>query len=141
MNLKYIFLGGLAAGALLNLLEIAVNSWLLSPHYVRYQDAGYFLREARFPFAPLWVLGLFAIGLILAWLYAVASQYLGRRPTTAAAVGLTVGLVAHVPYNFSLACWSPLGYFVPMTWMVTGVVEYTLATLLIGYIYEETVLA
>jgi len=25
--------------------------------------------------------------------------------------------------------------------MVTGVIEYTLATLLIGYIYEETVLA
>ena len=137
MNWKRIILGGLAAGLLMVVIDTAVGVAILMPRYQARQEAGTFLKTPQLPFAPLWVLGFFAIGLILAWLYAVARPRLGAGPRTALAVGLAAGLLAHVTYPFAFASWSPAGRLIPLVWMLSGLAEYILAALLAGFLYRE----
>jgi hypothetical protein len=137
MNWKRILVGGLAAGLLMIAIDALVGATVLMPRYQARQADGTFLKNPQLPFAPLWILGFFAIGLILAWLYAATRPRLGPGPGTALIVGLAVGLLAHVPYPFALACWSPAGRLIPLVWMLSGLAEYVLATLLAGYLYRE----
>ena len=137
MNWKRILLGGLAAGLLMVVIDSIVGLTLLMPRYQARQMDGTFLKDPQLPFAPLWILGFFAIGVVLAWLYAVARPRLGPGPKTALTVGLAVGLLAHVPYPFAFASWSPAGRFIPLLWMLSGLAEYLLASLLAGFLYRE----
>ena len=48
-----------------------------------------------------------------------------------------MGLVAFVPGNFGTASWSAIGRFVPMVWMLSGIVECVVGTLVAGMMYRE----
>jgi hypothetical protein len=137
MSWKRIVWGGLAAGLLMNVIDMLVGVLVLGPRYMSCQALGIFLKEPRLPFVPLWILGIFAEGLILAWLYAAVRPRLGPGPKTALLVGLAAGLLTHVPYNFSMVCWGLQGRMMPFVWMVSGIAEFILGTLLAGWIYRE----
>jgi hypothetical protein len=138
MNWRRILYGGLAAGLLMSVVDFLVGTFVLAPRYARYQEIGIFLKEPRLPLFPLlWVLGTFAEGLLLAWLYAAVRPRLGPGPKTAVLVALAVGLMAHVPLNFSMATWGIQGRFLPFVWMLSGLAQFLLGTLLAGFIYKE----
>ncbi len=137
MNWKRILIGGLAAGLLMNVIDFLVSMFILGERYTYLQKQGIFLPAPRLPFMPLWILGMFAVGLVLAWLYAAARPRLGPGPRTALVVGLAVGLLAHVPYPFSMASWGMQGRFIALVWMLSGLVEYVAGTLLAGFLYKE----
>jgi len=137
MNAKRILVGGLVAGVVLNILEIISSSLFLGDRYMQLQDKGVFLIEPRYPFMAFWIIMMFLVGIALAWLYAVARPRLGASPKTAVLVGLIVGLVTFVPANFVQASWSAMGRFVPMIWMVWGIVEFVVGTLVAGALYKE----
>ena len=137
MNWKRIALGGLVAGVVMNALDFAVGMFILGERYKQYQDAGIFLREPRLPFVPLWIAGIFALGFAAAWLYAAVRPRLGPGPKTALLVGLVLGLVGHVMYNVSAACWGMQGRFMPLVWMVSGIVQMVVGTLAAGWLYKE----
>ncbi|MEJ2368630.1 MAG: hypothetical protein P8Z49_09880 [Acidobacteriota bacterium] len=137
MNWTRLFWGGLAAGVLLNVIDFVVEGIFLAQRYQQSQSSGMFLQNPRLPFTPLWILGLLCIGWLIAWVYASVRPRLGPGPKTAVVVGLVLGLLMHVPYNFLMACWSPVGRFFPFVWMITGICEVILATLLAGRIYRE----
>ncbi len=137
MNWKRILIGGIVAGAVMNVLDMLVGLLVLEGRYKALQDAGIYLKEPRLPFVPLWILGLFAMGVIAAWFYAAVRPRLGQGPKTALLVGLALGLMSHVAYNVSAASWGQQGRFLPAMWMVSGIVELVVGTLVAGWLYKE----
>jgi len=137
MNWKRIILGGLAAGLVMNVIDFLEELLVLGDRYKALQQQNIFLSQPRLPFVPLWILGIFAMGLILAWLYAAVRPRLGPGPKTAFMVGLACGLLAHVAYPFCVASWGQEGRFLPMVWMVGGLVQYIFGALVAGLLYRE----
>jgi hypothetical protein len=138
MNWKRIALGGLLAGVVMNLIDFAPYVLLgVSDRLMALQTAGIYLKEPRFPFTPLWILGVFAMGFVAAWFYALARPRLGAGPKTALIVGIALGLISQVQYNFSMASWGQQGRFLPFVWMCTGIIELVVGTLLAGWVYKE----
>ena len=137
MNWKRILVGGIVAGAVMNVLDMLVGLLVLEGRYKALQDAGIYLKQPRLHFVPLWILGMFAMGLIAAWFYAAVRPRLGPGPRTALIVGLALGLMSHVAYNVSAASWGAQGRFLPLMWMGSGIVELVVGTLVAGCIYKE----
>jgi hypothetical protein len=137
MSWKRILIGGLAAGLLMNVLDFAASALFLMERYEALQAEGIYLKEPLLPFMPLWILGQFAMGLILAGLYAAVRPRLGPGPKTALIVGLVAGLLTHVPYNVAVASWSPAGRFIPLVTMIAGLIQFLLGALLAGFLYKE----
>lgn len=137
MNYKRILIGGLVAGLLINVLDFLVMLAATGGLYEKFQSKGLFLREPRLPFIPLWILGMFAIGILLAWFYAVARPRLGSGPGTALLVSLALALLIHVPYNFSQACWGITGRLLPLVHMSAGIAEIVIAGYFAAWIYKE----
>ena len=81
--------------------------------------------------------GIFALGFLAAWFYAAVRPRLGQGPKTALLVGLALGLVGNVMYNLSAASWGLQGRFMPPVWMVSGIVEMVVGTLVAGWVYKE----
>ena len=137
MNWKRIALGGLLAGVVMNALDFAVGIFVLGERYKQFQDAGIFLKEPRLPFVPIWIAGIFVMGFVAAWFYAAVRPRLGPGPQTALLVGLVLGLVGHVMYNVSAASWGLQGRFMPLVWMVSGIAQLVVGTLVAGWVYKE----
>ncbi len=137
MNWKRIILGGLVAGLVMNVIDVITEMFVLGERYKQLQEAGVFLKEPRLPFVPIWILGLFATGVLAAWFYAAVRPRLGPGPRTALLVGLYLGLLAHVPYNVTHAAWGMQGRFMPLVWMLGGMVQMIVGTLIAGWLYKE----
>jgi hypothetical protein len=137
MNWKRIALGGLLGGIAMNALDFAVGMLVLGERYMKFQEAGVFLKEPRLPFVPIWIAGIFVLAFLASWFYAAVRPRLGPGPKTALLVGLALGLVGHVMYNVSAAAWGLQGRFMPLVWMVSGIVELVVGTLVAGWVYKE----
>jgi len=127
MNWKKIFLGGIVAGLIINVLDFIVAFLLTNKIYKNFETKGLLASEPRLPFIPLWILGMFVMGCLLAWFYAVARPRLGAGPRTALLVSFILALMVHCPYNFAEACWAPTGRLLPLIHMVAGIIEYVIA--------------
>lgn len=136
MNTKRILIAGVVAGVVLNVV-LALPLPILGARMAAAVADGVYNKEPRVMFLPLWPLLLVAVGVGLAWLYAVARTRLGPGPKTAATVGLVAGLLMHVPPNFSNAAWVAAGRFIPMVWMIAGVLSVVAATVVAGALYKE----
>lgn len=137
MNYKRILIGGLVAGLAINVLDFLVMLAATGDMYEKLQSKGLFLKDPRVPFTPLWIMGMFAIGIIMAWFYAVARPRLGAGPGTALLVSFVLALLVHVPYNFASACWNPTGRLLPLIHMTAGIVEMVIAGYFAAWIYRE----
>ena len=137
MNLKRILLGGLVAGVAMNAVSAAINVGVLGDRYHAMQQSGYFLAEPRLPFLPLNTLLIFAIGVLLALLYASARTRLGPGSKTALCVGLAVAVISAVPGNLAVASWSAVGRFMPLLWMIDQGTQCVLGTLIAAALYKE----
>lgn len=139
INRSRVFLGGIAGGVVwVGWSYLSGQLIIGNARYVAAQNAGLFLKEARYPFFPgQWIIILLVLGIIVAHLYAWARQTLGAGPGSALKVGFLVGFAAGFPGNFAQACWSPVDRVFPLGWMVDLWGGAILATLVAGWLYKE----
>jgi len=139
LNKGRLWLGGLAGGVVWNIWSIVVYLLVIKPErYVTEQNAGYFLKNPRYPaFQVQWIVMLFVLAIIMAHLYAWSRAGAGPGPATALKIGFLVGFAIGFPSNFAQATWSPIHRILPLGWMLEMWIGAILATLTAGYLYKE----
>jgi hypothetical protein len=137
MNRNRIILGGLLGGVVLNIISALVNGLVLMGRYEILGKAGILRTQPRGAFMPVYQLLLFAVGIALTWLYAVARGKLGPGPKTALKIGLVAGLVTTIPANYAQYAWGYTGGFVSMWWTIDMGLGCALATLAGAWVYKE----
>jgi hypothetical protein len=100
--------------------------------------AGLFLKTPRYPlFVVEWIVLLFLLTYILAWLYVSLRGPLGAGPWTALRVGMLVGFAMGFPLNFAQATWAPYSRALPLLWTIEFWGGAILATLVAGWVYRD----
>ena len=136
INLKGVVIGGLLAGLIINISESILNIPVLGAQ----MEAA--LRALNLPpvgNGPIvvFLVGGFALGLILVWLYAAIRPRFGAGPKTAIIAAIVLWFLAYF--------WPSLGMglmgFMPMKLLSVGVVwglaEVIIAALAGGAVYKE----
>jgi hypothetical protein len=139
LNRSRIWLGGLAGGVVWLIWSFLVGQFIIgNARYAATQNAGLFLKEARYPFFTVqWIVILFVLAMIVAHLYAWTRPTLGPGPKTALQIGFLVGFAAGFPENFAQASWSPIDRTFPLGWMLDMWVGSILASLVAGWLYKD----
>lgn len=138
INQRRVWLGAGAAWVVWVVWSMLINVVLIGDRYAQAQQAKLLLDPPRYPFFyGQWIVVLFLLSAILAWLYASVRATQGPGPQTALKVGLLVGFAAGFPTNFATATWSPLDRYFPLLWMTELWVGAVLATLVAGWLYKD----
>ncbi len=138
VNTRRVALGTIVGGVVWTIWSMVVNTVILGPKYAAAQEAGVLLKQPRYPFfIGYWIITIFLLAYVVAWLYASVRATRGAGPGTALTVGLLVGFAAGFPLNLSVATWSPVGRVLPLWWMLDLWVGALLASLVAGWLYKE----
>lgn len=139
ISLPRLLLGGLVAGFVINLGELAVNVWLLGDAWSA-ALAGFGVALGT-PALAFWGLGSFILGIVGVWIYVAARPRYGPGPLTAVRAGAAVWAVTYLYVavgalaNFAL----PVGLVLGST--LWGLVEFCLAVYVGAWLYREGELA
>jgi hypothetical protein len=138
VNSRRVLLGALAGGVLWNLWSTFVYFVVLGKRYAAAQQAGFFLKQPRYPlFAVYWIVLLFVLSYIVAWLYASVRATRGAGPGTALQVGILVGFASGFPGALGVSAWAPFTRYIPLWQMLELWVGAILAALVAGWIYRD----
>jgi hypothetical protein len=138
INTRRVVLGALAGGAVWSIWTTVVNLGILASRYTAAGDAGLILKQPRYSlFVGYWIITMFLLAYVVAWLYASARSTQGAGPGTALKIGLLVGFAAGFPMNLTQAAWSPVGRVIPLWWMIDLWVGAVLASLVAGWVYKD----
>ena len=138
INMRRVALGAVAGGVAWVLWSMLINVVLLAHRYAAAQEAGLLLKAPRYSFfIGYWIVTLFLVSYILAWLYASARATLGAGFGTALKIGLVGGFIAGFPSNLSSATWAPVDRIFPLWWMLDLWVGAAAATVIAGWLYKE----
>lgn len=136
-NTARVWMGGIAGGVAWNAWSFLINM-RLGPFYEAMQKQGLLLKEPRYPFfVGQWILLIFVMSIILAYLYAWSRATAGPGPKTAVKIGMVVGFCAGFPGNFAQATWSPVPRELPLGWMLDLWVGSILAAVVAGFLYKD----
>jgi hypothetical protein len=80
---------------------------------------------------------VFAMSILIAYLYALSRATAGPGLKTAVKIGMIVGFCAGVPGNFAQATWSPVPRMLPLGWMLDMWIGAILAAVVAGFLYKE----
>ena len=136
INVGRWILGGVVAGALIFVIE-GLGSVLYMEEMQTAMEAHGLAMEMS---GGVWIVSILAsllAGLVLVFFYAVARPRFGPGPRTAVIVAVALFLGG---YLLSLLGYHMVGLFpdrMLVQWGVIGLVEWTLATLVGGWIYRE----
>ena len=137
LNQARIWIGGIAGGVVWSAWSFFIGM-RQAPLYDAMQKQGLFLKVPRYPFfTGQWILLLFVMSILLAYLYAWCRATAGAGPKTALKIGMLVGFCAGVPGNFAQATWSPIPRILPLGWMLDLWIGAILASLVAGFLYKE----
>ncbi len=138
VNSRRVLIGALAGGVVWTIWSMVVNIAVLGHRYEVAQKAGQLLAQPRYPFfLGIWILTMFLLSYILAWLYASVRATQGAGPGTALQLGILVGFAMAFPLNFSMSTWSPMSRYFPLWWMIEVWIGAILATLVAGWLYRD----
>ena len=138
LNTTRVWLGGIVGGIVWTAWSFFIGM-RQGPLYEAMQKQGLFLKEPRYPFfAGQWILLIFVMSILLAYLYAWSRAAAGPGPKTALKIGMIVGFCAGVPGNFAQAAWSPVPRVLPLGWMLDLSAGCILATLAAGFLYKDS---
>lgn len=138
INMRRVALGAIAGGVVWTVWSMVINVVILKSHYMAAQQAGLLMKQPRYPFfLGYWIITLFLLSYVLAWLYASARATQGPGPGLALTIGLLVGFAAAFPLNLSTATWAPFDRIFPLWWMVDLWVGAILSALVAGWLYKE----
>lgn len=137
LNHTRVWLGGIAGGVVWNAWSYFINT-RQAPFYAVMQKQGLFLKESRYPFfVGQWILLLFVMSIIVAYLYGWSRSTAGPGLKTALKIGILVGFCAGFPANFAQATWSPVPRILPLGWMLEMWIGAILASVVAGWLYKE----
>jgi len=137
LNTARVWLGGIAGGVVWNAWGFFIQM-RQAPFYEAAQKQGLFLREPRYQFfVAQWLLLIFAMSILQAYIYAWSRATAGAGPKTALKIGMIVGFCAGVPSNFAQATWSPVPRMFPLGWMLEMWIGAILAAVVAGFLYKE----
>ena len=137
LNTTRVWIGGIAGGVVWNVWSVLIGM-RQGPFYAAMQKQGLFLKESRYPFfAGQWILLVFVMSILLAYLYAYSRATAGAGPKSALKIGMMVGFCAGVPGNFAQAAWSPVPRVLPLGWMLDLWGGCILAAVVAGWLYKE----
>lgn len=137
VNTGRLIQGGLLAGLVINVICFLGSGVLWGGKIMAEQQAGHFLKEPRFPFAPAYMLLMFVMGFALVWLYAAVRPRLGPGPKTAITVGVVAGIISALPDNLANAAWGLSGRYLPTMWIIERIVSFALGSLVGAWRYKE----
>jgi len=138
VNSRRILLGALAGGVVWNIWSVIVYLTMLGKRYTAAQEAGFYLKQPRYPaFSVMWIILLFILAYIVSWLYASARATRGASAGTAMTIGLLVGFAAGFPSALANSVWGPYTRFIPLGQLLEMWVGAILATLVAGWIYRD----
>ncbi len=136
INWGRLLIGGLVAGAVMNLLSFAEWKLLIAPLLSdALQAAGRKLQESVTMGVVMNVM-FFLVGMLVVWLYAAIRPRFGPGPGTAAIAGVTVGILLGI-----LVAWGMSLQMIPATVWATDAIA-TLVIVVIGtlvgaWLYRE----
>ncbi len=136
INYGRVLLGGLAAGVILNLGEIILNTRIVARDWeeaMKAIDKPPISGSATAVFVAL----MFILGIMMCWLYAAIRPRYGPGPRTALCAALTVWGLAYAWPSLSAL---PMGVFPARLFvigMIWGLLEVPLAGLLGAWLYAE----
>ena len=108
INGRRVLWGALAGGVVRTIWSMVVNLVVLVPLYAAAQQSGAMRAQPRYPFfVGQWIVMLFVLAYIIAWLYASARSTQGAGLKTSAKIRLFVGFAAGFTSNFAMATWAP----------------------------------
>jgi hypothetical protein len=138
VNTKRVVLGAVVGGVVWSVWSTVINVVIEGPRYAEAANAGFILRQPRYPlFIPYWIITIFLLSWVVAWLYSSVRATRGAGPGTALAVGLLVGFAAGFPVNLSVATWYPASRLIPLWWMLDMWIGAILASLVAGWVYRD----
>jgi len=137
LNQARIWIGGIAGGVVWSAWSFFIGM-RQAPLYDAMKKQGLFLKVPRYPFfTGQWILLLFVMSILVAYLYAWSRATAGAGPKTALKIGMLVGFCAGVPGNFAQAAWSPVPRILPLGWMLDLLIGAILASVVAGFLYKE----
>jgi hypothetical protein len=139
INWRRVWLGGLAAGLVMNVSEAALHGGMLGT------DAATLFKRFGVPDTPVgWqlpalVAATFVVGVTAVWLYAAIRPRYGPGPRTAICAGIAVWILAHLWSGVYLGAGftgliTPRLAWLPVPW---GLIEAPLGTLVGAWLYRE----
>ncbi len=138
INMRRVALGTIVGGVVWTAWSFLINGWILASRYAAAEQAGQLLKQPRYPFfLGYWIITLFLLSYVIAWLYASSRATQGPGPGLALTIGLVVGFAASFPVNLSVASWAPFARIFPLWWMVDLWVGAILSALVAGWLYKE----
>ena len=138
VNSRRVTLGALVGGVVWTVWTFVVNTVVLGRFYEGAQKSGELLTEPRYSlFLLYWILAIFVISYVLAWLYAGVRATRGAGPRTALTLGLLVGFTIAFPLNLTTAAWIPISRVFPLWWMLDLWVGAILASFVAGWLYKD----
>jgi hypothetical protein len=138
VNTKRVALGAIAGGVVWSIWSVIVNTAMATSRYAEAQNAGLLLKQPRYGFfLGYWIITIFLLSWVVAWLYSSVRATRGAGPGTALTIGLLVGFAAGFPINLSVATWVPVSRFVPLWWMLDLWIGAILASLVAGWLYRD----
>jgi hypothetical protein len=139
INKRRFWLGVLAGGVVWTIFGFLLGRvGAVEARYAAATAAGQFLKVPRYSlFAVEWIVLLFLLTYILAWLYVSLRGALGPSPWTALRVGFLAGFAMAFPLNFALAAWAPYSRVLPLFWTIELWVGAILASLVAGWVYKD----
>ncbi len=137
LNHARVWLGGIVGGVVWNVWSFFLNM-KMRPFYTAMQQRGLFLKESRYPFfVGDWIILIFVLSIILAYVYGWSRSTAGPGPKTALKIGILMGFFAGFPGNFAQAAWSPIPRTLPLGWTLEMWIGAILASLVAGWLYKE----
>ncbi len=136
MNLKRWFLAGLAAFAVLFVLDFIVHGNLLAGLYQQTLSVWRPQVEAR-KLMPLMTLGQFIFGMVFAWFYTLG--YESKKPGIGQGLryGFYVGLLLVAEKNFVWFVVLPIPFALNFAWLASCFVNSLILGLVVGLIYKS----
>jgi hypothetical protein len=138
VNTRRVVLGALAGGVVWSIWSTIVNLVILKSRYAVAQASGLMLKQPRYAlFVVYWIITIFLLAYVVAWLYSSVRATRGAGPGTALTVGLLVGFAAGFPLSLTTAAWVPMSRHIPLWWMLDLWLGAIMASLVAGWLYKD----
>ena len=138
VNTGRVALGALVGGVVWSIWSTVVNVVILEPRYADAQGSKLMLAHPRYPlFMVYWIITIFLLAYVVAWLYSSVRATRGAGPGTALTIGLLVGFAAGFPMNLTTATWAPIARHLPLWWMLDLWLGAIMASLVAGWLYKD----
>jgi hypothetical protein len=139
INWERVFLGGLAGGVIVLVVDIFVNGVILGREWkAAYEAMGHPPQVSGLIVLVIWA---FLVGISAAWLYAAARPRFGPGAATAVKTGIAFWVFSYGLPTIGLLSFHIFPPHLPIMSAAGGVVEAVLASLVAGGIYREEELA